>query len=212
MERWSSDKSLHKKISCLLLLPHSVVGVVVKKSYCHVCEWLETGFGLVNRFIDNLYSHDSWPHFTDPIAHAKSRSVVVCTSRFLATDFNTGTITASLNHTLQISHIKPFFHSRTFNWALLNLTRCHFTPTPGVLFPYQLSSKPRLPYKLSARTTQKSPFLSCCTIVAFMSVAAGTCLPSRCLETASVYLPVSGRCIATVLHATVLSRFKCCDY
>jgi hypothetical protein len=34
-------------------------------------------------------------------------------------------------------------------------------------------------------------FLSCCTTVAFVSVAVGTCLPSRCLETALVYLLIS---------------------
>jgi hypothetical protein len=51
-----------------------------------------------------------------------SKSTIVFTSRFLATDFNTGTITVLLYYTLQISHIKPSLHSRTFNWALVQLT------------------------------------------------------------------------------------------
>jgi hypothetical protein len=45
------------------------------------------------------------------------QSITVSTSRFLATDFNKGTITLSL----QISHIKSSLHSPTFNWALLQL-------------------------------------------------------------------------------------------
>jgi hypothetical protein len=47
------------------------------------------------------------------------------TSRFLATYFNTGTITASLNYT----YIKSCLHRRTSNWAQLQLNRGHFTPT-----------------------------------------------------------------------------------
>jgi hypothetical protein len=42
------------------------------------------------------------------------------------------------------------------------------------------------------------------SIVAFMSVAARTCLPCRCPETAWLYMrPSRGRCIATALHATI---------
>jgi hypothetical protein len=41
------------------------------------------------------------------------QSVTVSTSRFLAMGLNTGTVTASLNYTLQISHIESSFHSRT---------------------------------------------------------------------------------------------------
>jgi hypothetical protein len=103
-------------------------------------EWLQMRFGLVTRFIDHLYAHNLWLHFTDH-RHTKTnvlKSVIVSTSQFLATDFNTGTrrvslnytlqishtgtITVSLNYTLQISHIKSSLHSQTFNWALLQLT------------------------------------------------------------------------------------------
>jgi hypothetical protein len=52
-----------------------------------------------------LYTHDSWLHFTGHW-HTQTSvlSLLVSTSRFLATDFNTGTITVSPNYTLQISH------------------------------------------------------------------------------------------------------------
>jgi hypothetical protein len=59
----------------------------------------------------------------------------------------------------------------------------------------------------------------CFTIVAFVSVAAGTCLSCRCIETALVYLLISRLprngsgifaylavvCIVTALHATLLN-------
>jgi hypothetical protein len=64
----------------------------------------------VTRFIDHRYTHDSWLHFT---YHWRPQSVIVSTSRLLATDFNTGTITVFLNYTLQISHINPSLLSRT---------------------------------------------------------------------------------------------------
>jgi hypothetical protein len=41
--------------------------------------------------------------YNSPLRPLVSSSITVSTSRFLATDFNTGTITVSLNHTLQIS-------------------------------------------------------------------------------------------------------------
>jgi hypothetical protein len=73
--------------------------------------------------IDRLYTNGSWLHFTD---HCHTDwcppSITVSTSRSLTTDFNTVTITISLNYTLQISHIKSSLHRRTFNWALLQLT------------------------------------------------------------------------------------------
>jgi hypothetical protein len=60
-----------------------------------------------------------------------------------------------------------------------------------------------LGYNTSARTTQKTSFLYCCTIVVLVSVATtGTCLPCRCLETALVYLPISRS-----LHSNVSTRY-----
>jgi hypothetical protein len=57
---------------------------------------------------------------------------------------------------------------------------------------------------------QKTPLLCCCTIVVCMSVAAGTCLPGRSLETAGVYLLISRS-----LHSNgctrhnIIRRFTC---
>jgi hypothetical protein len=48
--------------------------------------------------------------FTDRLVCPQS--IPVSTTRFLATDFNTGTIIVSLNYTLQISHIRSL-HRRT---------------------------------------------------------------------------------------------------
>jgi hypothetical protein len=51
-----------------------------------------------------------------------SQSITVSTSHFLATVFNTGTITVLLNYTLRISHIQFSFCSRTLaNILLQNL-------------------------------------------------------------------------------------------
>jgi hypothetical protein len=111
--------------------------------------------------------------FTDTQTSVLSLFIVVSTSRLLPTDVNTGTITVSLNYTLQIS-----LHNSTHKFSS--------SPTD-----YQLSSKTCLAYNSSTQNTHKTPFLCCCAIVAFVSVATGTCFPSHCLETALVYLPIS---------------------
>jgi hypothetical protein len=81
--------------------------------------------------IDGVWIGDSiyWPlihsQFVTTLYRALTQKLVssVC-SRFLATDFDTGTITVSLNYTVQISHIKFSLHSRTFNWAFLQRINC----------------------------------------------------------------------------------------
>jgi hypothetical protein len=87
------------------------------------------GFGLVIRFFDRLYTHDSWLNFTHHWHTQCSPSITVSNSRFLGTDFNIGTMTVSLSYTFHISHIKSSLHRRTFNWAILQLTGGHFTPS-----------------------------------------------------------------------------------
>jgi hypothetical protein len=47
-----------------------------------------------------------------------SQSIRVSTRRYLTTDFNTGTVTVSLNYTLQITH-KIFSSKRDFQWSSL---------------------------------------------------------------------------------------------
>jgi hypothetical protein len=79
------------------------------------------------------------------------------------------------------------YNGSLVTWTVVSLTTAKFKP---LIFNW-LSSKPRLAYNLSARTTQKTPFFCCGTIVSFVSVAAGMCLLSCCPETALVYPPIS---------------------
>jgi hypothetical protein len=64
-------------------------------------------------FIDQLYTYESWLHFTDHWHTQTSVLITVSSVLFLATDFNTGSVTVSLNYTLQISHTNSSIHSRT---------------------------------------------------------------------------------------------------
>jgi hypothetical protein len=87
------------------------------RKYCHVYGvtidgvWIGDSIYwplIQSRLVTTLYrslTHTDWCH----------ESIIVSTSRFLATDFNTGTVKVSLNYTLQISHIKSSLHSRTLN-------------------------------------------------------------------------------------------------
>jgi hypothetical protein len=108
---------------------------IYNRSYCHVYEDSQRGFGLDIRFIDHfctrlviklIYNAITYFHTSQNTrAHAKSFPVRnVFTSGFLATDFNTVTVIVSLNYTFQLSHITSSLHSRTSSWALLQLTSC----------------------------------------------------------------------------------------
>jgi hypothetical protein len=72
------------------------------------------GYGLDIGFTEHLYSALRTTLYRSP-THMDycPQSITVSTSRFLATDFNKGATTVSLNYTLQISHIKSSFHSST---------------------------------------------------------------------------------------------------
>jgi hypothetical protein len=64
-------------------------------------------------------------------------------------------------------------------------------------------------YNIWARTTRKTPFLCFCTVVAYLSVAAGTCLSSRCLETALKYLHISRSLLNTLKYLTrIVSQIR----
>jgi hypothetical protein len=83
------------------------------------------GFELVNGFIDQLqvvlqYNTIAISALYSSLLHTLV-SITVSTSRFLATDFNTGTITVLLNYTLQVLHIQSSLHSQTFDSALSQL-------------------------------------------------------------------------------------------
>jgi hypothetical protein len=66
--------------------------------------------------------------FRFTVSHALGFSL--STSRLLATDLNTGIITVSLNHTLQILHIKLLFTDVLSKLALFFPTH-NGTPSPG---------------------------------------------------------------------------------
>jgi hypothetical protein len=97
------------------------------------------------------------------------QSITDSTNRFLATDSNTGTITVSLNYTLQISH-KVFSSQPDFQLST------HGTVTDSFLHSSVqnwLGCPSFLPYNISARTNRKhsSPIL------------VGPCLALRCVTT-----------------------------
>jgi hypothetical protein len=108
------------------------------------------------------------------------QSIIVSTSRFLATDFNTGTITVSLNYT----PIRPSFTAALLQLTLYftaSRTELHWTDSSGTRLPIL---KQVCPLLMIFRHGPHTKFRS--SIVAFVSVAAGTCLPSRCPETVAV--------------------------
>jgi hypothetical protein len=100
----------------------------------------------------------------------------------MATDFSTGTIRVSLNYTLQLSHIKSSLHTsnlatnffpRSLPYRILNSIIA-----PSLLnLPCrtQLNSRPR------CGLHRKHPVSNSNSIAACVFVAAGKCLPSRCL-------------------------------
>jgi hypothetical protein len=119
----------------------------------------------------------------------------VSNSRFLAKDFETGIIiTVSQNYIRQISHIKAFLRSLPYRTEISTMS---------------------LAYRQGPH--RKHNF----SIVAFVSVAAGTCLQSRCPKTAAAQtientvvlfllacmlreLPSNGPCLQSHLLATGL--------
>jgi hypothetical protein len=111
-------------------------------------------------------------------------SLLVSTSRFLATDFNTGPIAISLNYTLQISRHysthKVFSSQPEFQLSTdllpsrLNFFDCHI----------KRLNYPR--YIASRRPQQKTPFPKNFPIV------IEACLPRRCIE--MVVLLLLGAC------------------
>jgi hypothetical protein len=152
------------------------------------------GFALVNKFIANLQvvlqitiTLSLFQHFTvHCYTHYCPQSITVSTSRFLATDFNTGTVTVSLNYTLQITHkvfsqldlqlstlaTNSFLHSLPYRIELC-LTLC---PT----------------YNISAQTTYKTQLYYCCVhVCCCRNVFTKPLCPSR------------SRCITTARHTTI---------
>jgi hypothetical protein len=115
----------------------------------------------------------------------------------LETTSNYGATANLHNSQITTAPAKPFTVSLpAVTWQRLR--------TVGILqLPRSRSSRlatiSQLMYNILARKTQKHPVSS----VAYVTVVAGTCLPSRCPETGMVYPSIPDRCIATVLHGTI---------
>jgi hypothetical protein len=147
------------------------------------------------------------------------KSITVFTSRFVETDFNTGTISVSLVYIFQISHIKSSLPIRNFNWALLQLTSCPKT-VPVITTRHGPREKTALLLFVRIRCrrdmftalmrgkgsyTDHRKYCSSVVIPLFLS-----CLLLREPVNRTVALKIlwciclsRGRCIVTALHATV---------
>jgi hypothetical protein len=142
------------------------------KGYCHVSEWLYTGFWIVYRIYWPLMHttqlqvitapplisriHESPQHSLSLFQPAVSSSAVPC-QRLLTVEI------------LQLHALKSSLH------------RLRTELTWSSNFPA---------YNSSAQTTQKHPVSNSTSIVARQFFAAGTCLPSSWPDTDLVYLPL----------------------
>jgi hypothetical protein len=136
------------------------------------------------------YTHHSEVHVITPLSLISTLQFTVThtlgfsifTRRILATDFNTVIIPFSLNHTLQISlHYSAHkVFSSQLNFFLAISSQLSSTAVSKDFFnSISAGLDPR--YRASGRPQQKTPFPNNLNIVAYVFVAAGTCLPSRCL-------------------------------
>jgi hypothetical protein len=101
--------------------------------------------GVLDRWMDLLTTYTC--HSELACANS-SQSITVSTSHFLALDFNTGTITVSLNYILQTSHVKSSFHSHTLATLFFTAshTELHWTEQPKL---YSLTHQPITPLNWS---------------------------------------------------------------
>jgi hypothetical protein len=100
-------------------------------------------------------------------------------TRFLATDFNTGTITVSLNYTLHISHMKCSLHSRTL--ATVSFT----APCTEVNWT---DSVPRLCHLGTDHIENVSSIVaSNCCIIKNLLLSKGNVFMDRCVSKVALY-------------------------
>jgi hypothetical protein len=146
---------------------HPILTDCLPKILSPVRLWLSTGFGLVNRFIDILYTRlgttSNYSAIADlhilQITTASAEPFIVCcifTSRSLATVSNSGDSSASCTQVLP---------------PVQNSTELI---TPTVL----VKTSRHGPHRKHRLYSSKS-------VVACVFVATGTCVPSRCPETVS---------------------------
>jgi hypothetical protein len=135
--------------------------------------WLWTGFGLVNGFVDHLYtwlvSTSKYSATTDlrnsQITTAPAKPFSACsifTSHSLATASNSGDPSAS---GAKVLSLQPFVQN-SLNW----------------LCPLLITSQ---------HGPRRNPHFHCCSptvaLLRICCLAMGTCLPSHCPETIAVY-------------------------
>jgi hypothetical protein len=160
--------------------------------------WLQTGFGLVNGFIEYLYTQHGTTstynatvelhtfHITTALAK-QIRACSVFTSRSLTTASSNGNSSASRPQVL--SSQPPMQNTaayRTLYGAQLPVNTTKLTaPTDLIIISRH---GPHRKHRSS--------------IVAFKSVAAGTCLSSCCLKTAEA--PIAENTVLLLLSACIL--------
>jgi hypothetical protein len=107
------------------------------QSYCHVYQWLKTGFGLVIGFIDHLQVVTTNNYNTVTVFHTTNHPTLISSVYLHQSSriYNSGTIKISLNHTFPIrlhyttrkvfkSHVKSLQADFLYSSVLVELTAC----------------------------------------------------------------------------------------
>jgi hypothetical protein len=177
---------------------------LIWESYCHVSQWLKTGFGLVNGFIAYLQvaTTNNYNTVTDfPTTTKQSTLIPSVYLHWSSRIYNTGTIKVSLNHTLP----KPVHYSthKVFTGWLFILfcsLPAYCYPLVCVLLPLPLTRNCSehswtLTYTAAERTcvTENTCHVitTCCCVTSQRTrktqlpllLRVGPCLQSCCLAT-----------------------------
>jgi ribonucleotide reductase beta subunit family protein with ferritin-like domain len=139
--------------------------------YCHVYQWLKTGFGLVIKFLNHLQAVTTNDCKTVTDFHTTKYSTLISSVylHYSSRIYNTGTMKVSLNHTLSISlcycthkvfksQIKSSQASFLYSFVILKLAVLSSLPLySGHLLTYSLTHCPLLrnllTYEDAARTS-----------------------------------------------------------
>jgi hypothetical protein len=142
-----------------------------------------TQYGLVNGYIDDLY-----------IRH-------VSTSNCRATaNLHNSQITTSPSKFFQPAVSSPAFPQQRL--LTVEILQLHTIRSSLNSLPCRTIFNSLCPLLITSRHGPHRKHSS--SIVSFVPVATGTCLLSRCPETALYIYLSRGRCVATAVHATVL--------